>query len=257
MEFVKALLTLRYRPLSDAVIAYVDAFEPDNDDSSVVPDVNAGVAREKLDADTTVEWISYKNSQFLVGIQQMHASVRSYVEGMPPVIAQFITDLVELARDTESSVEQSSESSAALLKTHELTRRVDISMLKRPVQIVPKRRATRATSKGVEAALHYVIESFEDMPLPNADEQMVTGALRDLATSISDGEGLTSERTVDATFNTISRSGMRSQRKKTELLALVNDLRDQRTWQSAIDKALTTPELVGNPESDGELNDAD
>ena len=152
MEFVKALLTLRYRPLSDAVIAYVDAFEPDNDDSSVVPDVNAGVAREKLDADTTVEWISYKNSQFLVGIQQMHASVRSYVEGMPPVIAQFITDLVELARDTESSVEQSSESSAALLKTHELTRRVDISMLKRPVQIVPKRRATRATSKGVEAA---------------------------------------------------------------------------------------------------------
>jgi hypothetical protein len=75
--------------------------------------------------------------------------------------------------------------------------------------------------------------------------------------SISDGEGLTSERTVDATFNTISKSGMRSQRKKTELLALVNDLRDQRTWQSAIDKALTTPELVSNSESDAELNDAD
>jgi hypothetical protein len=75
--------------------------------------------------------------------------------------------------------------------------------------------------------------------------------------SISDGEGLTSERTVDATFNTISKSGMRSQRKKTELLALVNDLRDQRTWQSAIDKALTTPELVSNAESDAELNGAD
>jgi hypothetical protein len=75
--------------------------------------------------------------------------------------------------------------------------------------------------------------------------------------SISDGEGLTSERTVDATFNTISKSGMRSQRKKTELLALVNDLRDQRTWQSAIDKALTTPELVSNAESDAEINGAD
>jgi hypothetical protein len=50
---------------------------------------------------------------------------------------------------------------------------------------------------------------------------------------------------------------MRSQRKKTELLALVNDLRDQRTWQSAIDKALTTPELVSNAESDAEINGAD
>jgi hypothetical protein len=75
--------------------------------------------------------------------------------------------------------------------------------------------------------------------------------------SISDGEGLTSERTVDATFNTISKSGMRSQRKKTELLALVNDLRDQRTWQTAIDKALTSSELVSNAESDAELNGAD
>ena len=50
---------------------------------------------------------------------------------------------------------------------------------------------------------------------------------------------------------------MRSQTQKKELLSMVNDLRDQRTWQSAIDKALTTPELVLNSESDGELNDAD
>jgi hypothetical protein len=85
----------------------------------------------------------------------------------------------------------------------------------------------------------------------------VAHVLRDLASSISDGEGLSSERTVEVAFNKISKTGMRSQVQKKELLSMVNDLRDQRTWQSAIDKALTTPELVLNSESDGELNDAD
>ena len=253
MGFVKALLTLRYRPLSDTVIASVDTLEAESDDESMIPDLNSGVVRERLDADTTVEWISLNDSQILVGLQQMHASVRSYVDGIPPVIAQFVTDLIELARDNQDGPE----STSSLLKTHELTRRVEVSMLLKPVQVNPKRRASRATSKGVEAALHQVIENYENLPLPSVDEQSVASALRDLAMSISDGEGLTSERTVDATFNTISKSGMRSQRKKTELLALVNDLRDQRTWQSAIDKALTTPELVGNSEQDAELNDAD
>jgi hypothetical protein len=253
MEFVKALLTLRYRPLSDTVIVSVDALEAESHDDSVAPDINAGVVRERLDADTTAEWISFKNSQILVGLQQMHASVRSYVDGMPPVMAQFVTDLVELARDSQDAPD----STSSLLKTYELTRRIDVSMLLRPAQIQPKRRASRATSKGVEAALHQVIEHYEKMPRPSIDEQSVASALRDLAMSISDGEGLTSERTVDATFNTISKSELRSQRKKTELLALVNDLRDQRTWQIAIDKALTTPELVSNSDSEAKLNDAD
>ena len=253
MEFVKALLTLRYRALSDTVIVSVDALEAESHDDSVAPDINAGVVRERLDADTTAEWISFKNSQILVGLQQMHASVRSYVDGMPPVMAQFITDLVELARDSQDAPD----STSSLLKTYELTRRIDVSMLLRPAQIQPKRRASRATSKGVEAALHQVIEHYEKMPRPSIDEQSVASALRDLAMSISDGEGLTSERTVDATFNTISKSELRSQRKKTELLALVNDLRDQRTWQIAIDKALTTPELVSNSDSEAKLNDAD
>jgi hypothetical protein len=253
MEFVKALLTLRYRPLSDTVIASVDALEAENSETSSVPDINAGVVRERLDADTTAEWIPFRDSQVLVGLEQMHASVRSYVDGMPPVVAQFVTDLIELTRDSQDV----SDSTSSLLKTHELKRRVDVSMLLRPVQLQPKRRASRATSKGVEAALHQVIENYENLPRPSIDEKSVASALRDLAMSISDGEGLTSERTVDATFNTISKSGMRSQRKKTELLALVNDLRDQRTWQSAIDKALTTPELVSNAESDAELNGAD
>jgi hypothetical protein len=99
MEIVKALLTLRYRPLSDTVIASVDALEAESKDESLVPDLNAGVVRERMDADTTVEWISLKDSQILVGLQQMHSSVRSYVDGMPPVVAQFVTDLIELARD--------------------------------------------------------------------------------------------------------------------------------------------------------------
>lgn len=253
MEFVKALLTLRYRLLSDTVIVSVDALETESHDDSVAPDINAGVVRERLDADTTAEWISFKNSQILVGLQQMHASVRSYVDGMPPVMAQFVTDLVELARDKQDAPD----STSSLLKTYELTRRIDVSMLLRPAQIQPKRRASRATSKGVEAALHQVIEHYENMRRPSIDERSVASALRDLAMSISDGEGLTSERTVDATFNTISKSELRSQRKKTELLALVNDLRDQRTWQIAIDKALTTPELVSNSDSEAELNDAD
>lgn len=253
MEIVKALLTLRYRPLSDTVIAYVDALEPEVNDSAVVPDLDSGVVREKLDADTTAEWVTIDSTDVLVGIQQMHASVRSYVEGMPPFMAQLLTDIVLLARDSDGP----ESSQTALLKTHEMTRRLDISLLQRPAVTNEKRRASRATSKGVEAALHQVIENYENLPLPSLDEQSVASALRDLAMSISDGEGLTSERTVDATFNSISKSGMRSQRKKIELLGLVNDLRDQRTWQSAIDKALTTPELVSNSESDAELNDAD
>jgi hypothetical protein len=57
MEIVKALLTLRYRPLSDTVIASVDALEAEPKDESSVPDLNAGVVRERLDADTTAEWI--------------------------------------------------------------------------------------------------------------------------------------------------------------------------------------------------------
>ena len=253
MKSVKALLTLRYRPLSDTVIAYVDAIEPEAADTTAIPDLELGVVREKLDADTTAEWIAVEGRDVLVGLQQMHASVRSFVDGLPPIVAQFVTDLVVLSRDSEAPLDPQ----AALLKTHEMTRRVDISMLKRPPRIEPKRRASRATSKGVEAALHYVIESLEDLPKPLAVEQSVSGALRDLAASIGEGEGLSSERTAEATFNRILKSEMRSQKTKSELLGLVNDLRDQRTWQSAIDKALKSPDLVLNSEPDGGHNDAD
>ena len=44
---------------------------------------------------------------------------------------------------------------------------------------------------------------------------------------------------------------MPSQRRKTELLSLVNDLRDQRTWQSAIDKALSETEAPLRVDVDG------
>ena len=253
MVNVKALLTLRYRPVSDTVIAYVDALEPDVNDSGLVPDLESGVVREKLDADTTAEWVTINGTDVLVGIQQMHASVGSYVGGMPPFMAQLLTDIVLLAKDSEDP----EASQAALLKTHEMTRRLDISLLHRPAVINEKRRASRATSKGVEAALHYVIDSFEHSPRPLPSDESVAHVLRDLASSISDGEGLSSERTVEAAFNKISKTGMRSQTQKKELLSMVNDLRDQRTWQSAIDKALTTPELLLNSESDAELNDAD
>ena len=125
MEFVRALLTLRYRPLSDTVIASVDALEAENSETSSVPDINAGVVRERLDADTTAEWIPFRDSQVLVGLELMHASVRSYVDGMPPVVAQFVTDLIDLARDSQDV----SDVTSSLLKTHELKRRVDVSML--------------------------------------------------------------------------------------------------------------------------------
>lgn len=101
MVNVKALLTLRYRPVSDTVIAYVDALEPDVNDSGVVPDLDSGVVREKLDADTTAEWVTIDGTDVLVGIQQMHASVGSYVGGMPPFMAQLLTDIVLLAKDSD------------------------------------------------------------------------------------------------------------------------------------------------------------
>ena len=58
MKGVKALLTLRYRPLSATVIAYVHAIEPEAADTTAIPDLELGVVREKLDADTTAEWIA-------------------------------------------------------------------------------------------------------------------------------------------------------------------------------------------------------
>ncbi|MCX6534375.1 MAG: hypothetical protein NTW34_09385, partial [Actinobacteria bacterium] len=82
-------------------------------------------------------------------------------------------------------------------------------------------------------------------------QQPMYPALRDLVQSIGDGEGLSSERAVDATFHAISKSPMPSQRRKTELLSLVNDLRDQRTWQSAIDKALSETEAPLRVDVDG------
>ena len=254
MVNVKALLTLRYRPVSDTVTAYVVAIEADDGaTSSDVPDIESSIVREKLDADTAAEWVAVEGVDMLVGVQQMHASVGSYVDGMPPVIAQLMTDVILLARDAGDSAD----TPANLLKTFELKRRLDFSLLRRPALINPKRRANRATSKGVEAALHHVIDQFDSIPSPLPDETSVAHMLRDLASSISDGEGLSSERSVEATFNKISSSGMRSQRRKSELLSMVNDLRDQRTWQSAIDKALTAPELALNSEADGEHNEVD
>lgn len=247
MGDVKALLTLRYRPLSDTVVAFVDSLEGDAEDRGDLPNLEKGVVREKLDADTAVEWLRINRRDVLIGLQQMHASVNSYIEGMPPTISQLVTDLILLARDAKNEDDPQQD----LLRTHEMKRRLDISLLQRPPQINEKRRASRETAKGVEASLSHVLDNLESAATPLQLQQPMYPALRDLVQSISDGEGLSSERAVDATFHAISKSPMPSQRRKTELLSLVNDLRDQRTWQSAIDKALLETEAPLRVDVDG------
>jgi hypothetical protein len=114
--------------------------------------------------------------------------------------------------------------------------------LLRPITITAPVRATKATTKAVEAALHHMIDSAE---AANDDAMRPSiAALRDLALSIGDGEGLSSARSAEATFQTISQSNMRSRRQQQAWLNVVNDLRDQRTWSRAIEAAMESPDVV-------------
>ena len=51
---MKANVTLKYRPLSDTVMAYVDGLLADNAESEQIPDIS-DVRRDRVDADTLVE----------------------------------------------------------------------------------------------------------------------------------------------------------------------------------------------------------
>ena len=230
MKGVKAQLTLRYRPVSDTLTAFVRTII--TDDGAEITGFDQTVTSEKLDADTVVEWADFDGAQVMVALQQMHASVRTMVEGLPRVVALLAGELIEFARDNHSTA-----SSADLMRTFDTTHEVDVSTVRRPAAIVAKRRAAKATSKGVEAALVDLAERIETQNVLSSDEAPVLWALRDLAYSIADGEGLSSERSADAAAHTIASVGMRSQVQRQQLMSIVNDLRNQASWSRAIDTA--------------------
>ena len=145
---MKANVTLKYRPLSDTVMAYVDGLLADNAESEQIPDIS-DVRRDRVDADTLVEWSMVDGKEYLVGVQQMHASVRPHVEGIPSVIGVLVTELVLVSRDAAPEADTSP---ASLLRTFEMQHVVDLEQLLRPITITAPVRATKATTKAVEAA---------------------------------------------------------------------------------------------------------
>ena len=237
---VKAQLTLKYRVLSDTVLGFVEGMTPDEGETAPTPDISSSVVRDRLDADTTVEWAPVGGVDVLVGFQQLHASVRPRVEGLPGLIGVLVTELILKAKDDESVSDMSGP--AAILRTFEMRHTIDIAMLVKPTAVTERRRATRATTKGAEAALHHLIDRAEIIEGEDPTSRRALSALRDLASSIGDGDGLSSERTAEATFQAITNSGLRSRQHKDMLLRVVDDLRDQRTWPRAIENAMAAPD---------------
>ena len=248
---VKAQLTLKYRVLSDTVLGFVEGMIPDDGESESTPDVSSSIVRDRLDADTTVEWAPVGGVDVLVGFQQLHASVRPRVEGLPGLISVLVTELVLKAKDEDSA--PATTGPAAILRTFEMRHDVDVTLLVKPTVVHEPRRAPRATTKGAEAALHHLIERAEIIEGEDPTSRRALSALRDLAASIGDGDGLSSERTAEATFQAITNSAMRSRQHKDMLLRVVEDLRDQRTWSRAIENAMAAPD----PEVLSDLDAAD
>jgi hypothetical protein len=250
---VKAQLTLKYRALSDTVLGFVEGMIPDEGDSAPTPDIESSIVRDRLDADTTVEWAPIGGVDVLVGFQQLHASVRPRVEGLPGLVGVLVTELILKAKDDESSSDAAGP--AAILRTFEMRHDVDVALLVKPTAVTETRRASRATTKGAEAALHHLIDRAEIIEQEDPASRRALSALRDLATSIGDGDGLSSERTAEATFQAITNSGMRSRRHKDMLLRVVDDLRDQRTWPRAIENAMAAPDPEVLSELDAAVDD--
>lgn len=250
---MKAQLTLKYRPLSDTVLGFVEGITSDEDDPSTSPDITSSIVRDRIDSDTTVEWSSIEGVEFLVGFQQLHASVRPRVDGLPNLIGVLVTELILNAKDHDSSSVM--DDPAAILRTFEMRHAVDVAMLAKPNVVTERRRAPRATTKGAEAALHHLIERAEILEGDDPSSRRALSALRDLASSIGDGDGLSSERTAEATFQAITASPMRSRQHKDMLLRVVDDLRDQRTWPRAIESAMAAPDPEVLSELDAATDD--
>lgn len=251
---MQAQLTLKYRPLSDTVLGFVEGITSDEGESSTSPDLSSSIVRDRIDADTTVEWSPIGGVDVLVGFQQLHASVRPRVEGLPGLIGVLVTELILKSKDDDAS---DPSSPAAILRTVEMRHTVDVTMLVRPITVAETRRAARATTKGAEAALHHLIDRAEILEGDDPTSRRALSALRDLASSIGDGDGLSSERTAEATFQAITASGMRSRQHKDMLLRVVDDLRDQRTWPRAIENAMAAPDPEVLSELDAATGDDD
>ena len=139
---MKAHLTLKYRPLSDTVLGFVEGLTPDAGESSTLPDISSTVVRDRLDADTTVEWAPIDGVDVLVGFQQLHASVRPRVEGLPGLIGVLVTELILKAKDDEDT-EDVVGGPASILRSFEMRHDVDVTMLVKSVLREPPPRVSR------------------------------------------------------------------------------------------------------------------
>jgi len=234
MNVVKALLVMKYRPMSDTVMGWVESVA--NDDGSET-DVNleADSDRERLDADTSAEWLSIDGTDHLVGVQIIHASVGGYIDGLPPVINETSHRMIEYARETPDDGDLRSR----MLRADERRLEVPLASLIRPVRIRPIEKAPRHEAKGVEAALSDFIDRLErDLPTAERAEPGLS-ALRDLLSSVSDGEGLVSSRTAEAAVPVILHSHWTNRSLQFHAAFLARQLQHRDQWSLAVKTALT------------------
>ena len=234
MPVVRALLVMKYRPMSDTVMGWVESVSND-DGSEAEVDLRAEPERERLDADTSVEWIRVDDVDHLVGVQIIHASVGGYIDGLPSVINETSHHMVEHAKATADS----GDLRERMLRADERRLEVTWSSLVRPVRVAPVRKAPRYEAKSVEAALSDFIDRLEkELPRQERSEPGLS-ALRDLLSSVSDGEGLVSSRTAEAAVPVILHSNWSNRSHLIHAATLARQLQHQDQWNLAVKTALT------------------
>lgn len=237
MTAVKALLVMKYRPMSDTIMGWVESVSND-DGSEADVDLQTEPERERLDADTSVEWLrvgEVDGADHLVGLQIIHASVGGSIDGLPAVINETSHQMVEHGRSTG----ESGSLRERMLRADERRLEVPWSSLLRPVRVSPVKKAPRHEAKGVEAALSDFIDRLErDLPRQERSEPGLS-ALRDLLSSVSEGEGLVSSRTAEAAVPVILHSQWSNRNYRIQAASLARFLQHQDQWNLAVKTALT------------------
>lgn len=234
MTLVRALLVMKYRPMSDTIMGWIESVSND-DGSEADVDLGAEAERERLDADTSVEWTKVGGVDHLVGVQIIHASVGGVIDGLPAVINETSHLMVEHARSTVDT----GDLRQRMLRADERRLELPLLALARPARVAPVKKAPRYEAKSVEAALSEFIDRLErDLPRPERSEPGLS-ALRDLLSSVSDGEGLLSSRTAEAAVPVILRSKWSNRSHLLHAATLARQLQHQEQWSLAVKTALT------------------
>ena len=235
IEPVKAELVVKYRRLSDTAIGWVSSVVPEPGDF----DLHADSHRENLDADTSVEWKTVDGRDFAIGFQVMHASVGGRVTSLPWIVNEIIHELVEAERSTPRP-----DDPRLMLKATERVASVDFAALVRPPSVVAKQSVPLHAAKGVEASLSELIARLEKTLSPDEKNEPGLPALRDLLSSISGGQGLSSERTAEATLDALLRSNWSNRSAWKQARLVTSQLRFQPSWPEAIQSALMSHDDV-------------